>query len=428
MNSIGIQHRMDIHFPKFLIRIIISSLFMVTVITQPLFAEIDHTLLEKVQRDSFKYFLDYTPYQTGLTHDSSSREAPCSIAAVGFYLASIPVAMDRGWISKENAYKKVKTVLTTLKKKCQTHHGFFYHFIDAHTGKRAWGSEISSIDTALLMAGVLIAGKTFKGTSIDRLAQELYANVEWPWLLNKKLLFSHGYTPEKGLLPYYWDTYSEHLILCALAIGSPTHPVSPDSWNAWNRFEEQYNNETIVYSSNGSLFTYQFPHAFIDFRKLRDHDIDYFTNSQRATTANKAFCAENRETYRTYAQGYWGLSACIGPNGYKAYGAPPSMKSLHDGTIAPYAAISSIVFTPDESFAALKNMFTTDRYQLYGPYGFKDAFNIDKHWVAKEYLGIDQGITLLMIENYRSDLIWNIFMNLKPIQKWIKSCNLAPNT
>ncbi|MBU1863355.1 MAG: hypothetical protein KKH94_06830 [Candidatus Omnitrophica bacterium] len=386
-------------------------------------AEIDFALIKKVEKDSLKYFLDYTPQKTGLTQDSSAPGSPCSIAGVGFYVAAVVVAAHNNWITKDNAYKRIKTVLTTFKKKVQGKNGFYYHFVDPRTGRRAWGSEVSSIDTALFIAGVLLAGEYFKGTQIERMAHELYENVQWKWLLSSSNLLSHGYKPESGILPYYWDSYSEHLILQALAIGSPTHPIPPSAWQEWNRFEEYVDGKRIIYTVPGPLFTYQFSHAFIDFRELYDLDINYFDNSIYATQANQNFCKRNAQHFKTYEDNYWGLTACLGPQGYKAYGAEPG-NPIHDGTIAPYGAISSIVFTPNESFDALAHMYEKQKNRLYGPYGFKDAFNLDKNWYAREYLAIDQGITILMIENFRSQLIWKLFMNLEPIQKWIRLCGL----
>ncbi len=393
--------------------------------TEIIFSEIetDEVLLAKIQKDSFKYFLDFTPEETGLTCDSSAIGSPCSIAAVGFYLASLTIATENNWITKQNAYERAKTVLNSLKNKAHGKNGFFYHFIDPKTGKRVWGSEVSSIDTALLMAGVLLVGDYFKGTPIETTAKKLYENVQWDWMLNNSSLISHGYKPESGFLPYYWDTYSEHLILQALAIGSPTHPIPPHLWNEWNRFEEYNNDKRIVYSFTGSLFTYQFSHAFIDFRKLYDMDINYFENSTYATLANKNFCKNLSSKYITYENNYWGLTACLGPSGYKAYGAKPG-RAYNDGTIAPYGSISSIVFTPEKSISALNHLYNTQKEKLYGQYGFKDAFNLDRRWFARKYLAIDQGITILMIENYRSELIWKYFMKLTPIKRWIDLCGL----
>jgi hypothetical protein len=387
-------------------------------------AEIDEALLEKVARDSFRYFLHYTPERTGLTRDSSRPGSPCSSAAVGFYLASLPVAAENNWLTKKEAYQRALRSLTTLQRKAEHKNGFFYHFIDPHSGRRTWGSEASSIDTALVIAGALVAGEYFKGTEVERLAAALYARVDWPWMTNGSDLISHGYKPESGFIPYYWDMYSEHLIMQALAIGSPTHRLDPNLWKAWRRDTETVDGKEIVYSYSGSLFTYQFSHAFIDFRALFDGTINYFDNSVNATRANKEFCFTHRDTYKTYRDGYWGLTASVGPFGYKAYGAEPGMP-YHDGTIAPYGAAASLPFTPTESSGFISQLYTEYKDELYGPCGFKDAFNLDENWFAREYLGIDQGITVLMYANYKDESIWKLFMSLEPVREWIRLCGLS---
>lgn len=387
-------------------------------------SEIDEALIDKVARDSFQYFLHFTPERTGLTRDSSRPGSPCSSAAVGFYLASLPVAVENNWLTKKEAYNRALRSLTTLKRKAEHKNGFFYHFIDPHSGRRTWGSEASSIDTALLIAGALVAGEYFKGTSVERLASALYRAVDWQWMTNNSDLISHGYKPETGFIPYYWDMYSEHLIMQALAIGAPSHPLDPRVWTAWRRDSDSVDGNDIIFSYSGSLFTYQFPHAFIDFRDLIDGPTNYFTNSVRATIANKKFCQTHADTYKTYRDGYWGLTASVGPHGYKAYGAEPGMP-YHDGTIAPYGAIASLPFTPAASSQFITQLYTEYKDQLYGPYGFKDAFNIDEDWFAREYLAIDQGITVLMYANYKDGLIWDLFMALEPVKKWISLCGLG---
>ena len=296
-------------------------------ITYPQTITDNNSFIEKLERDSLKFFLEQTPEKTGLTKDSSRSGSPCSIAAIGFYLANIIVAVDNDWINRSNAFRRIQTVFTTLEKKAAHKNGFYYHFIDPKTGKRVWGSEASSIDTALLMAGVLLAGEYYKGTQVEKRAHKLYNRVQWDWMTNSTNMISHGWKPEKGFLPHYWDSYSELIILQALAIGSPTHPVNPEIWNNWNRFEEKVNGNQIVYCSTGSLFTYQYSHAFIDFRKLNDKGINYFENSALASQANAEFCNNFSNDYKTY-QNTWGLTACLGPEGYKAYGASPGNQWL----------------------------------------------------------------------------------------------------
>lgn len=389
--------------------------------TAPL-SEKDRTFLEMIQRDAFKYFEEYSDPETGLIHDSSSKNSPASIAATGFALASFAIAQKHGWIGYRDAYETVDKIFKILETKAANQNGFYYHFLDASTGRRAWSSEASSIDTALLMAGVLLAGQYF--TNLRQRAARLYESVDWPWMLNGTELMSHGWKPNSGFIPYYWDIYSEHLLLLALAIGSPSYPASPAIWQKWKRETDEYNGRKIIYSFSGSLFTYQYPQAFIDFRNLDDNGINYFENSKQATLANREFCIANQNEFPAYSENFWGLSASLGPDGYKAYGALPG-NALYDGTVAPYAVAGSIVFTPEESIASLRYLYEKYGDKIYGPFGFKDALNPDRNWWSAEYLGIDQGIIVVMLENYLYEGdVWKRFMALPAIQTWIKKTNL----
>ncbi len=386
--------------------------------------EEDRALLKKIQEDSFRFFLIHTDPETGLTYDSSRSGSPASIAATGFALASFAIGSAHGWLSYKEAYEKIEKTIDTLESKAANENGFFYHFVDAKTGKRVWSSEISSIDTALLMAGLLLAVSYFNGTGLETRAKKLYDRVKWNWMLNGSLLFSHGWKPNTGFLPYYWDMYSEHLILQALALGSETHPVPKEVWREWRRDTDIYNEREIVYSYTGSLFTYQYSHAFIDFRNLNDAGINYFENSKHASLANQEFCISHQNEYQTYQNHIWGLSASLGPDGYQAYGAQPG-EGLHDGTIASHAAISSIVFTPAESMATVRALYERYGEKLYGPSGFRDAFNLDRNWWASEYLGVDQGIIVLMLENFLNDgAVWKRFMKLNMIERWTERADL----
>ncbi|PIQ85481.1 MAG: Tat pathway signal protein [Candidatus Omnitrophica bacterium CG11_big_fil_rev_8_21_14_0_20_45_26] len=387
-------------------------------------AESDRHFLNQVQRDSFYYFLKFRNPHTGLTLDSSSPGSPASIAATGFALASFAIAKGNGWMGYRDAYEAVEQVLTTLESKAAGHRGFYYHFLEPNSGKRAWSSELSSIDTALLMAGVLLAGEYFKGTDLYTRAQALYEKVDWDWMLNQSLLMSHGWKPSSGFLPHYWDMYSEHLVLQALALGSPTHGIPKKAWGEWVRYEDEFEGHHVVYSFSGSLFTYQYSHMFLDFSRLNDQGINYFENSRNATLANQAFCAMYPDLYGDGNYTWWGLSASLGPNGYKAYGAKPGT-ALHDGTIAPYAIAGSIIFTPEASLEALKRLYETYGNQIYGEFGFKDAFNVTRDWWADEYIGIDQGSIVLMLENYLHDgIIWEKMMRHPAIQRWMTLCDL----
>ncbi len=384
----------------------------------------DRTLLNKIERDTLQYFIRFSDKITGLTKDSSRTGSPSSVAATGFALAAYAIGSSRGWIPRDYAYARILTTLQTLRHKAAHQKGFFYHFLDARTGNRVWGSEASSIDTALAIAGALLAARYYPGTEVEGLAREIYERVDWKWMMNGSDFICMGWTPESKFLPYYWDSYNELMLLVALAIGSPTFPVPPGAWERWLRPEGDYNGHKIIYASTGSLFTYQFSHAYIDFRKLDDRGINFFANSLEATLANREYSMSFSGQYKGYSESSWGLSASVGPGGYKAYGGKPG-GGLQDGTIAPYAALSSIVFTPEISTQAARFFFDNYQKELYGAFGFKDAFNLDKQWWATEYLGIDQGITLLMLENYlNGEIVWKKFMELSTIKKWIELTGL----
>lgn len=389
----------------------------------------DEVFLDRLQYDSVLYFVKEMNPANGLIKDSSRPGAPCSVAAVGFGLTAICIGESRGWIDKKDAYNLVLNILKTFRDTVSNEKGFFYHFLDMRTGHRAWNSEASSIDTALFLSGALFAGEYYKGTEVEAIAKELYERVEWPWMLNGKKVLCMGWKPEEGFLWYYWDSYSEAMILYALAIGSSTHPISSECWFEWKRPIGSYKDYRLIYCTTGSIFTYQYSHAWIDFRELYDkfsdpgseEGINYYDNSVSAVKANRQFCMDNSDLYKAYDEDSWGLSACLGPDGYKGYGAKPGL-CFNDGTIPPCGIAGSMPFDPIASMSGLKRLYMERKDFLYGKYGFKDAFNLNENWWAEEYLGIDVGITVLMIENYRSGLVWNKFMSTPAIKNWISKC------
>ncbi len=376
--------------------------------------------INKLEKDIFIFFLKQTNLQNGLIKDSSRPGAPCSIASCGFGLTALCIGAERSWISQDEAYKRVLKMIITFRDKVPHEHGYFYHFIHMKNCKRVWNCEVSSIDTALFFAGALFASEYFKGTQVEKIAKELYERVNWPWLA-KNGLISMGYKPETGMFPYFWNSYNEAMILYALAIGSPTHPLPPDSWKAWKRPIAKYEDYELVYCVTGSLFVYQYSHCWIDFRKLDDNGINWFDNSIKATKANRQFCINNQDKYKTYSSNVWGLTASTGPWGYKGYGAKPG-HPIHDGTICPYGALGSIVFTPEISIASTRYLYDTYKNKIYSQYGFIDSFNIDKNWYSKEHIGISMGTGLIMIENYRSGMVWKGFMRNSYIRKWLALC------
>lgn len=397
-------------------------------LTTPLFgfepSPEDRELLTKIEKDTAQYFTRFSDKITGLTKDSSRTGSPSSVAATGFALAAYAIAGSRGWIAPDYAYGRILTTLQTLRHKAAHQEGFFYHFLDARTGKRVWGSEASSIDTALAVAGALLAAQYYPGTEAEKLAREIYERVNWKWMMNGSDFICMGWTPESKFLPYYWDSYNELMLLVALAIGSPTFPVPPGAWERWLRPAGEYNGHRVIYASTGALFTYQFSHAYIDFRDLDDQGINFFENSREATLANREYSLSLSGKYKGYSETSWGLSSSVGPGGYMAFGGKPG-GGLQDGTIAPYSTLSSIVFTPELSTKAARFFYDHYEKELYGNFGFKDAFNLDKGWWASEYLGIDQGITLLMLENFlNGGIVWQKFMKLEAVQRWIELTGL----
>lgn len=383
----------------------------------------DSAFLDKLEYDSLLYFPGETNTINGLIKDSSRPGAPCSVAAVGFGLTALCIGDARGWIDKEQVYTRVLTTLLTFRDKVHNEHGFFYHFLDMRTGDRTWSSELSSIDTALFLAGALFAGEYFKGTEVESVAKDIYDRVDWPWMMNGRKVICMGWRPEDGFLPYYWDSYSEAMVLYALAIGSATHPIPADSWYEWSRPTDLYNDSKIIYCYTGSIFAYQYSHGWIDFRDLDEErtGVNYYSNSVNAVRANREFCIDNLDKYKSYGEDSWGLTACIGPTGYKGYGAKPG-EAMNDGTIAPSGMAGSIVFDWEKALSGLKYLYDNHKNFLYGKYGFKDAFNLDKTWWSEEYLAIDQGITVIMLENYKTGLVWSKFMSLAPIKRWVELC------
>ncbi|HOJ94736.1 MAG TPA: glucoamylase family protein [Fervidobacterium nodosum] len=390
--------------------------------------------LEKEYKSSFLYFLEQANTDEkssgyGLVRDRyPGNSTIASIASTGFGLSAIAIGVKEGWITKQEGEKRVIGTLNTLLK-LDNFYGFFYHFLDINTGKRAWNSEISTIDTAILICGVLTAGKYFGGQAWE-LAKKLYERINWNKMVNPvKNYFYMAYYPEKGFQGY-WDFYAEQLMLYILGAGTPNEKYKIDDtiYYSFKRNYGSYKTEKFIHSWFGSLFTYQYSHAWIDFRNYVDKfGVNWYTNSVLASMANYYFCQDNKEKYKSFTIG-WGVTACDTPNGYNGLlGTPPSgnNNTVHqiDGTLAPSGALGSIVFTPKESLWALDNYYKMP--QLVGKYGLKDSFNLDLNWFATDYIGIDKGITLLMIANYKDEFIWKIFMSISYINDGLKKLGFS---
>lgn len=342
-----------------------------------------------------------------------------------FGLASFIIGVERGWIGKKEAYDKVEKTMDTFLNNVEGNNGFFYHFIDMENGKRVWNSEVSIIDTGIFICGAITAGEYFGG-KVKKKAEVLYRNSNWKWYTDEeKKQFYMGYKPENGFFGH-WDMYAEQLMLYVLGIASPTFPIGKELYEGMDKPRKDYGEyKDIICTYNGTLFTYQFSHAWIDFFNRKDGEgIDWFENSVKATKADREFCIENPNHFKTFGKNAWGLTACLYPKGYNVdNGAKPSVAILDklDGTIPPCGAIGSIVFTPKESLEAMNEWY--EKYpEIWGEYGFKDAYNLEgsSPWFAEEYLGIDKGISMVMLENYLSGLIWKYSMKNKYIQKGLK--------
>jgi hypothetical protein len=398
----------------------------------------DKAFLEDLSHRAFLYFLEHADARTGLVLDrarASGEEHPpdhpshhiASSAATGFGLTALCIGAERGWIARDEARRRVLTTLHFFAERASQEHGWFLHWMDAETGERRWQSEYSSIDTALLLAGVLTARQFFReDAEVVRLAKLIYERVDFKWMLaaGDSLLLSHGWRPETGFIKTRWDTYSEHLILQLLAIGSPTHPITPRAWRAWSRRRITY--ASYTYINDGPLFTHQYTQAWADLRDVRESwypFTNYFENSAAATRAHRRFCIDLATEFPAYGPDVWGVSASDSERGYVAWGGPPRDPAI-DGTVVPYASAGSLMFTPDISLSALRALKEKFGARVFGRYGFADAFNPNTGWVDTDVIGLDQGITLLSAENLRDGLVWRYFMRNEEITRAMRLVGL----
>lgn len=341
------------------------------------------------------------------------------------------IGVEHKWISYKYAHDRANRTLETFIKNMESTNGFFYHFVNIDTAEREWNSEVSIIDTGIFICGALFIGEYFGG-EIQEKAERLYKKINWQWYTDKENnQFYMGYTKEKGFWGH-WDMYAEQLMLYILGAGSPTFPIDKSMYYDLEFKKADYKGiKDIIYTYCGTLFTYQFSHAWIDFRNLEDKNgTNWFENSIKATKANRQYCIDNSNKFKTFGENSWGLTACAGPSGYSGgYGAMPALSNLekeNDGTISPSGAVGSIVFTPELSIKAIENYYNNFP-KLWGKYGFRDAYNLEssKGWYAKEYIGIDKGISMIMIENYLSGLIWKYFMRNKYVQKGLNELEFS---
>lgn len=417
--------------------------------------------LDDIEQRTFRFFWDTAHPRTRLVPDRWPTRSFASVAAVGFALTTYPIGAERGWVERDAAALRTKETLDFLASAPQGpeaagrigYKGFYYHFLDMETGARFGQVELSTIDTALLMAGALTAAEYFNGsdpveTAIRSRADELYRRVEWTWAQNHPPLLSLGWKPESGFLPYDYRGYNETMILYLLALGSPTFPIGPAAWEEFTRGYQWADFYGFTHVNFGPLFGHQFSHVWVDFRGIQDpfmrgKGIDYFENSRRAAYSQRAYAIANPKGFSAYSGEIWGLTACDGPadallkvNGqtvqthtYWDRGVAVNHDN-DDGTLAPTAAGGAIAFAPEIVIPTLQEFVTRYGEYLYGGYGFFDAFNptfeLDvtlQHgrlirgwgWFDTDYLGIDQGPILTMIENHRSGLIWKLTRKSHPL-------------
>jgi hypothetical protein len=380
----------------------------------------DTAFLDDLGHRAFLYFWEQTDPKTGLVRDRSlvdgstppnTNRYAASIAATGFGLTAMAIAADHHWLPEDQLKERVRNTLHFFAYQAPGKNGFFYHWLDPQTGERVRSSEVSSIDSALLLAGVLTVRERFAAdTDIYDTADMIYRKMDFTWLLDHRGILSHGWRPELGMLKSNWDTYSEHMILYMLAIGSPTHPIPAASWYAWARPKVTFDNFQFI--SDGPLFTQQYSHAWIDFRNLEEGpptNINWFENAVIATEANRDLCITLHDRFPDYGPLLWGITASDSVTGYRIWGGPVPDKNI-DGTVVPCAAGGSLMLTPALSLNTLRYMRSQFSPHVYGRYGFTDAFNPLTNWYNPEIIGIDQGIILLSSANARDAGVWKWFM------------------
>lgn len=416
-------------------------------------------LMEKELRGCFNFFWeewndDPESPTFGMTNGDyvgMNKYSPISIEEQGFYFTAIIIGVDRGWITRKEGEQRIISTLNTLKK-LKRINGFWYHFIDADTGKRGWKDshniELSNASAGTMLLGALAAAEYFGG-EIETLTNELYREMNWKWFTNPET--KHPYLAcypedlpdtvprgitEEGMFGG-WSAYSEHIFLYILAAGSPNQnfATGADSYYAMKAYRGGYKGEEFIICGTGAAFTYQWTHAFVDFRNLRDKlGRDWFANSRHAALAARQYAIDNAYRIKGLGENSWGMSASISPtSGYSGhYGSYPigiGYKLLEDGTVAPYGALSFLPFTPKASISALKHMYTIPgligKYGLYDAYSYKTKAQGNQPWIAKSYLGIDKGLVLLMFENYSTQLIWKLLHQNKYIKKGLKTLEFA---
>jgi len=379
----------------------------------------DDQLLNELEKSNFQYFWEQVNPKTGLVKDRcnvrmNDSGIVGSIAATGFGLTALCIGEKRGFVSRSAAQERVLATLECLWAKLPNHRGFFYHWANINTGERVWDAEVSSVDTTILLCGVLACREYFPAAEVQGLADSIFDRVEWTWLSEDTALLPHGWTPEMGFLPYRWDNYSELMMMYLLGLGSTSFPLRQETWAAWKRLTFEYDGLRYI-GSFAPLFVHQYSQAWFDFRGKRDKFADYFQNSITATEVHRRFCLELAKQFPDYGEDLWGITASDSPHGYVIWGGPPAAGPI-DGTIVPSASAGSLPFLPQPVMRVLRTI--KDRFpSAWSKYGFVNAFNPLTKWYDSDVIGIDTGITLLMAENLRSGFVWNTFMKNEAAQR-----------
>jgi hypothetical protein len=387
----------------------------------------DDQFLNEIEAANFLFFWEQGNSKTGMVkdrcnvHASVNQTVASSIAATGFGLTALCIGDQRGFISRSEALERVFTTLRFLWKKLPNHRGFFYHFANSETGERMWDSEVSSIDTAILLCGVLTCREHFRHPAIAQLADLIFSRVDWSWLAEDTSLLTHGWTPEVGFLSSRWDDYSELMMMYLLGMGSAAHPLRQETWDAWKRVIFEYDGMRYI-GSFAPLFVHQYSQAWFDFRGRRDKFADYFQNSVIATQVHRLFCLELAKQFPDYSEDLWGITASDSEHGYVVWGGPPASGPI-DGTVVPSAAGGSLPFLPAETLRVLRTI--RSRFpSAWTKYGFVNAFNPLKNWYDSDVIGIDTGIILVMAENLRTGFVWDTFMKTSEAQHGMERAGL----
>jgi hypothetical protein len=393
------------------------------------FTSADEMLLEEIEKASFLFFWEQVDPVVGVVKDrslanSSDPRGIGSIAATGFGLTALCIADERGWMAKKKLEERVRTTLRFFAKRAQHQHGFFYHWMNVHTAAREFNSEISSIDTAILLCGVLVCCAHFKDAEIRDLATQIYERVDWPWMLNGGMQLSHGWRPETGFIPGRWDVYCELMMIYLLGLGSSTHPLPAEIWESWTRPQFEYEGERFI-GSYAPLFVHQYSQAWFDFRGKRDAHADFFENSTIATRVHKEWCLSLAKEFPDYSEDLWGITASDSAHGYTVWGGPPRMGPI-DGTIVPAAAGGSLPFLPQDTLRVLRTIREQHGKRVWRRYGFVDAFNPLTGWVDPDVIGLNVGITLLMAENARTGFVWDTFMKNEEARRGMDRAGFEP--